>query len=322
MHKPSNYEDAGVSINRGDDFASFVKSFPSKSVSNTIGSFAGGISLDNFREYNNPVLLSTTDGVGTKLLVAQRLKKYDTIGIDLVAMSVNDLAVCGAHPLCFLDYIACSRIDEHVLKPLMAGIIQGCETAGTTLTGGETAEMPDLYRPGDFDLAGFCTGIVEKEKMLPKLDSIKDGDKIYGIPSAGIHSNGLSLARKILDREDDSVWEMLLTPTLIYVRELEYLSRLELIKGAAHITGGGLRGNIERIIPGNLSFKLDWNWKVPEVFKLIQKKGDVNTEEMAKTFNMGIGIAFIANPDKSQKIAEAAHYLDTYILEIGGVIGG
>ncbi|MFP4383119.1 MAG: phosphoribosylformylglycinamidine cyclo-ligase [Spirochaetia bacterium] len=322
MQRPSNYEDAGVSIDRGDDFADFVKAFPSDSVSNAIGSFAGGISLDHVQHYKNPVLLSTTDGVGTKLLVAQRLKKYDTIGIDLVAMSVNDLAVCGANPLSFLDYIACSRIDGNVLKPLITGIIRGCEIAGATLTGGETAEMPGLYRPGDFDLAGFCTGIAEKEKMLPKSDSINAGDKIYGLPSAGIHSNGLSLARKILEQEDDSVWEMLLTPTLIYVRELEHLSRLELMKGAAHITGGGLRGNIARIIPNTLSFKLKWNWDVPEIFELIQEKGDVGIDEMRRAFNMGIGIAFIAEPERSQEIAEAAHALNTTILEIGEVVSG
>ncbi|HTX72823.1 MAG TPA: phosphoribosylformylglycinamidine cyclo-ligase, partial [Rectinemataceae bacterium] len=256
-----DYEQAGVSIRKGDEFAEFIRSFPSKAVSRGIGGFAGGAALD-LKGYREPVLLSTTDGVGTKLLVAKRLGKYDTIGIDLVAMSVNDLVVCGARPLQFLDYIACGQIREKILHSIIEGIVVGCEQAGCELTGGETAEMPDVYGADDIDLAGFAVGLVEKGRMLPRLDRMEEGDLILGMPSSGVHSNGLSLARRALPDPDNAVLEELLTPTKIYVRELLELISTGRVLGAAHITGSGLQGTVQRVVPPTLKAHFFWDWPV------------------------------------------------------------
>ncbi len=201
----------------------------------------------------HPVLLTTTDGVGTKILVAQRLGKLDTVGIDLVAMCVNDLVVCGARPVQFLDYIACGRIHEERLQALMKGIVRGCELAGCRLGGGETAEMPDVYGPDEFDLAGFAVGAVEKDALLPRLAEIRAGDVILGIASSGIHSNGLSLARKALP---ERAWSLLLEPTRIYAPEMAALCATGHVLAAAHVTGSGLHGNLERVVPEGLADRL------------------------------------------------------------------
>jgi phosphoribosylformylglycinamidine cyclo-ligase len=294
-----DYERAGVSMRKGDAFVEFIKSFPSKAVSKGIGGFAGGFAVD-LSTYREPVLLSTTDGVGTKILVARRLGKYDTIGIDLVAMCVNDLVVCGAKPLQFLDYIACGRIQEEILRELLAGIVAGCEQAGCELVGGETAEMPDVYGVEDLDLAGFAVGLVEKSKLLPRLDRMEEGDIILGIPSSGLHSNGYSLARKAIDPEDLELWRELLVPTKIYVREVLELISTGRVLGAAHITGSGLAGNAERAIPRGLRAEFFWDWAVPEIFASIQKGGGIADKEMRSVFNMGIGMIIIAKRDEAE----------------------
>lgn len=317
-----SYASAGVDIDRGDRFVEYIKSLNSGAVSRSIGGFAGGMEIDLSR-FRRPILLSTTDGVGTKLLVAQRLQKFDTVGIDLVAMCVNDLIVCGARPLSFLDYIAAGRLNEDVLERLMRGIVAGCEQADCTLAGGETAEMPDLYQGDDFDLAGFAVGLVEKDEMLPRLDRMAAGDRIFGLPSTGIHSNGLSLARKVVPAaEGESFWQELLTPTKIYVRELALLLDTGKVLAAAHITGGGLEGNFARIIPPGLTARFSYDWPVPSIFDLIRARGAIPESEMRRVFNMGVGIAFVAKLDDREAVLEAGRQNKIDILEIGELVRG
>ncbi len=311
----NTYSSAGVDIEKGERFAEFIGNIKSRAVSKGLGGFAGGVELD-IAGCKNPVLLSTTDGVGTKLLVARKLKKFDTLGIDLVAMCVNDLVVCGAFPLCFLDYIACSRINEGILKEIIKGIVSGCEEACTKLTGGETAEMPDLYSGDDFDLAGFSSGIVEKSKLLPHRDRMSHGDIILGLPSSGIHSNGLSLARKVLPSEKIELWEELLVPTKIYVKEMKLLLSTEKILSAAHITGGGLINNIIRVIPENLKPELSFNWSVPDIFKSIKSHGNISEGEMRRVFNMGIGMALIV---KNENLQEILGFCSSHKIEISQI---
>jgi len=298
-----SYEKAGVNIKKGDAFADFIRDMPSKAVSKAIGGFAGGIPLD-LSGLREPLLLSTTDGVGTKLLVAKKLGRWDTIGIDLVAMSVNDLAVCGADPLSFLDYIACGSIREGVLQEVIRGVVRGCEESDCVLAGGETAEMPDVYDPDDLDLAGFCVGVVEKSRMLPRLEEIGAGDVILGLPSSGVHSNGLSLARKCVDPNDREGWEELLTPTRIYVRDLKALRSTGALLAAAHITGSGLEANFERVIPKTLKPRFSWDWPRPGIFDRIQKGGQVPEAEMRRVFNMGAGIAFVVRSENEQAVLD------------------
>ncbi len=317
----NSYSAAGVDIDRGDRFVEFIRGMGSRAVSRAIGGFAGGMELD-LHGARHPVLLTTTDGVGTKLLVARRLRRYDTVGIDLVATCANDLAVCGAKPLLFLDYIAAGRLDESALHPLMKGIVEGCERAGCTLAGGETAEMPDLYAREDFDLAGFAVGIVERDDMLPKLDRIEAGDALLALASSGIHSNGLSLARKALADAPDSLWEELLTPTRIYVREMMSLVATGKVLAAAHVTGGGLEGNLSRVIPPALKPSYTREWSVPSIFKTIQERGGVRDEEMRRVFNMGIGVAFVVKrAERAGLLAQAARD-GIEVMEIGELVGG
>ena len=316
-----DYRTAGVDIDKGDRFAEFIGSIKSRAVGAGIGGFSGGVEFDPSK-YRRPVILSCTDGVGTKLMVAQKLGIFDTIGIDLVAMNVNDLAVCGAQPLSFLDYIACGSINEKLLHDIIKGIVRGCEIADCVLVGGETAEMPDLYRKDDFDLAGFCLGIVEKDKKLPRLDLISAGDSLYALPSSGIHSNGLSLARKAVPPDDLSIWKELLTPTHIYVRELIHLHGSGTIAAAAHITGGGLLGNLLRVIPPGLVPRLTWDWKVPEIFRLIQEGGSVETEEMRRVFNMGIGIVLVVPKEEESGFLKASAEKKITTFKIGELFRG
>lgn len=312
------YSEAGVDIEKGDRFASFIGNIQSKAVSNSIGGFAGGIEIDTDK-YKKPVLLSCTDGVGTKLMVAQQMQKFDTLGIDLVAMCVNDLIVCGASPLVFLDYIGCGKLNEDVLKEVIKGIVEGCEQAGCTLAGGETAEMPDMYSDNEFDLAGFSVGIVEKSQMLPQLDKIESGDILFGMASVGVHSNGLSLARKTIALDDKVNMEKLLTPTKIYVKEIETLLQSEQIIAAAHITGGGLEGNIVRALPENLKPELNWEWEKPEIFNTIQKNGNISDSEMKKVFNMGIGMILIVKKDNEQSFLKFSKENNINIFKAGVV---
>jgi phosphoribosylformylglycinamidine cyclo-ligase len=315
----SSYKEAGVDIKKGERFTDFIKNFSSNAILNGIGDFAGGIELD-IKEYRTPVLLSTTDGVGTKLLVAKKCKTYATIGIDLVAMCVNDLIVCGAEPLLFLDYIACGKIHEEVLQDIMKGIIRGCEIAHLKLGGGETAEMPDMYNTDDVDLAGFAIGIGEKERLLPKKEMIREGDIIFGLPSSGIHSNGLSLARKVIPEGEKRLWEELLVPTRIYTEEIIALLSSGIICAAAHITGGGLPGNISRVIPNSLFPELFFNWEIPWIFTEIQKRSGIEEEEMKKVFNLGIGIALIAKQEKQDRLEKVAQDKNISLFKIGKLV--
>lgn len=316
-----SYSEAGVDIEKGDRFAGYISSLKSEAVSNAIGGFAGGVELD-LEGFKKPVMLSSTDGVGTKLLVAQKLRKFDTLGIDLTAMCVNDLAVCGAWPLSFLDYIGCGSLNEEIMKEVITGIVEGCEQAECILAGGETAEMPDMYPGDDFDLAGFCVGLVEKSEMLPKKDDIKAGNVILGLPSGGIHSNGLSLARKVIPENDESLMKMLLKPTIIYVKALKKLIPTGSVLAAAHITGGGLEGNVSRILPEGTVAEFDYNWEVPEIFDVIRKKGDIADAEMRKVFNMGIGIAMAVPESSAGTVIRTAKDSGIKILEIGRIKNG
>ncbi|MDR1626204.1 MAG: phosphoribosylformylglycinamidine cyclo-ligase [Spirochaetia bacterium] len=311
-----DYTSAGVDIEGGDRFARFIASIKSKAVGSAIGGFSGGIEFDPSR-YKKPLLMSTTDGVGTKLLVARKFKKFDTIGIDLVAMNVNDLAVCGVQPLSFLDYIAVGRLDEEFLRDIIKGIVAGCEEAGCVLVGGETAEMPDLYQGGDFDLAGFCVGIGEKDAMLPRPGAMGAGDPLYAMPSAGIHSNGFSLARKALPESD---WGELLVPTRIYVRELMGLAASGTIAAAAHITGGGLAGNLVRVLPAGLAPRFTWDWQVPRIFSRIAEGGGVAEGEMRRVFNMGVGIALVVPRAREKEFLALS--ADMAVFPIGELVRG
>jgi phosphoribosylformylglycinamidine cyclo-ligase len=310
------YSEAGVDIDRGDRFVDFIKSIRSRAVDTGIGGFSSALPLDTFG-FRSPVLMTTTDGTGTKLLVARKLGRYDTIGIDLVAMNVNDLAVCGAKPIVFLDYIACARIDETRLHAVMQGIVRGCEIAGCALGGGETAEMPDLYGAEDFDLAGFAVGLAEKGSVLPRKAEIRAGDLILGLPSSGIHSNGLSLARKVIPESDSAGWEEMLVPTRIYVREMGILAGSGKILAAAHITGGGLYGNLQRVIPDALSPRFTFDWPVPAIFAKIQASGGVSDKEMRSVFNLGIGVALIAHPSDRDALRALAGNAGFELMDIG-----
>lgn len=312
------YSEAGVDIDRGDRFVDFIKNIRSKAVGEGIGGFSAALPLDALG-FKRPVLMTTTDGTGTKLLVARKLAKYDTIGIDLVAMSVNDLLVCGARPIVFLDYIACGRIDETRLQAVMRGIVRGCEIAGCSLGGGETAEMPDLYGEDDFDLAGFAVGVAEQDGVLPLKEEIRAGDLVLGLPSSGIHSNGLSLARKVIPESDSAAWEEMLTPTLIYTRELGILLASGQVLAAAHITGGGLYGNLQRVIPDTLAPRFTFDWKVPPLFGKIQTLGGISDKEMRSVFNLGIGIAMIVHPGAKDGLVELAQRSGFELLEIGAL---
>ncbi len=311
-----SYRDAGVDIDRGDRFVDFIKSIRSRAVDPGIGGFSAALPLDSLG-FRNPVLMTTTDGTGTKLLVAKKLGKFDTIGIDLVAMSVNDLVVCGARPVVFLDYIACGRIDETRMHDLVRGIVRGCELAGCSLGGGETAEMPDLYGADDFDLAGFAVGIAEKDSVLPRKSEIREGDVVLGLRSSGIHSNGLSLARKLIPESDAGAWADMLTPTRIYAPEMKALTQSGKVLAAAHITGGGLFGNLQRVIPDALTPKLTFDWPVPPIFARIQSAGGVPDAEMRSAFNLGIGIAIVAHPADRSLLRETAREAGSDLLDMG-----
>ena len=295
-----DYQSSGVNIDAGnaavDAIKARVAATHTPGVLNGLGSFAGFFELP--QGYDQPVLVSCTDGVGTKLRLAIEADVYDTVGIDLVAMCVNDLICCGAKPLYFLDYIATHAVEPDMMAQIVSGMCQACEDVGCAVIGGEMAEMNDMYQPGDFDLAGFSVGVVEKADIIDG-SSIQAGDTLYALPSSGIHSNGFSLVRKVLPpevmaREGISATD-LLTPTRLYVNEvLEYVKTNE-IRGIAHITGGGLEENIERILPKGLGLAIDFDSiSVPEIFKTIQRVGNVAEPEMWRVFNMGVGMVLIS----------------------------
>lgn len=312
------YESAGVNIQAGYEgvkrIKKHVESTKTKGVMSSLGGFGGLFDLSslNFKE---PVLVSGTDGVGTKLLIAQELNKHDTIGIDAVAMCVNDIAVQGAAPIFFLDYLALGVNDPEVVEQIVAGIAEGCRQSGAALIGGETAEMPGLYKPDEYDVAGFAVGVAEKSQLL-NAENVREGDCLIGIPSSGVHSNGFSLVRKII-RDNNLRWEdtfgdsgktlgeVFLTPTKIYVNVLKPFFGTELIHSAAHITGGGMIENIPRMLPEGLGAEIDVNaWEVPEVFSFLKEKGNLTERDLFETFNMGIGLVIAVAESNVNKVME------------------
>jgi len=292
------YKKAGVDIDKADAFIKKIKPLLEKTgrpeVLGKLGGFSG-LFMPQIKGKKDPVLVSSTDGVGTKLLLADLLQKYDTVGIDLVAMCVNDVIVTGAEPLFFLDYIACGKLDENKLYALMKGIARGCQKAGCALIGGETAELPGMYTGEKLDLAGFSVGIVEKNKIIDG-STCEPGDKVIGLASSGLHSNGFSLVRKIFTKEEmkGKLGLELLKPTRIYVKPVLQAAKKVRLKALAHITGGGFQENIPRVLPKGLVAKIREDaWPIPQIFKQIKKQGGVEEKEMFRTFNMGIGLVVI-----------------------------
>ena len=303
------YQKSGVNINAADKFVNFISNISSKNKGkkkfDNIGSFGSISSIPN--NLKKPKIVACTDGVGTKVEIANMLNKYDTIGIDLVAMSVNDLIVQGAKPILFLDYISINKINLKKLKSILKGIIRGCKISGCELVGGETAEMPGTYEKGKFDIAGFAVGIVDEKKILNK-KKIKNGDLILAIPSSGIHSNGYSLVRHILNKKKINIKKNiflkneLIRPTKIYVNEVLNLIDKKLLNGCANITGGGLSDNIKRIIPDGLSADIYLNKiKALKIFKWL-KQNNISDREMLKTFNCGVGFCLIISSKNLEKI--------------------
>ncbi len=321
------YKEAGVDLEKANDLVSrirpIVRSTFRGGVITDIGGFGGLFSL-NLQDVQNPVLVSSTDGVGTKLKIAFMADRHDTVGIDLVAMCVNDIVVQGAKPLFFLDYLALGRIDLGVVEKLVSGIAEGCRQAGCSLIGGETAEMPGLYRAEEYDMAGFAVGLVDNSQIIDG-STIRVGDKIIGLSSSGLHSNGYSLARRIifdkLGLKPDTlvpefgrtIAEELLEPTVIYVEPVLHLLRKYRVHGMAHITGGGFYDNIARILPKPCKAVIwEGSWSVPPVFTFMKEKGGVPAEEMYNVFNNGIGFVLVVEPSEAEDIAAF----------LGAVVGG
>lgn len=307
------YKKAGVDVEKGYEAVARMKRHIEKTnrpeVIGGIGAFAGLFDLTSL-SYKEPVLVSGTDGVGTKLKLAFQLNKHDTVGIDLVAMCVNDIVAQGAEPLFFLDYIGCGKNDPEVIEQIVSGVSEGCVQAGASLIGGETAEMPGMYEEDEYDLAGFVVGIAEKSKLITG-ETIEAGDAIVGIASSGIHSNGYSLVRQVvkgfdLQKQYDGLAEplgdALLRPTKIYAKEIKQLLEKVTVKGIAHITGGGFYENFPRMLPDGLGVKLDeTKWDIPDILSFIEREGEINHEEMYGVFNMGIGMALAVNSEEAEE---------------------
>ncbi len=300
-----SYRDAGVDIDAGDQLVENIKPFAKRTmrpeVLSGIGGFGGLVEIS--KKFKEPVLVSGTDGVGTKLKLAFELNRHDTVGIDLVAMSVNDILVQGAEPLFFLDYFACGKLDVAAATEVIKGIAKGCEDSGCALIGGETAEMPGMYPVGEYDLAGFAVGVVEKSKIITG-EHIKSGDVVLGLASNGAHSNGYSLVRKIIERSkpdlnakfdgDRSLADCIMAPTRLYVKPMLSLMQAITVKGMAHITGGGITENVPRVLPANVVADIDSKtWKMPKLFDWLREGGNVAAQEMFRTFNCGIGMVVV-----------------------------
>jgi len=334
MNKPPvklDYEAAGVSIPRGNELVRRIKGMVSTTnrpgVMGNIGGFGALFDL-SVLSYKNPVLVAGTDGVGTKLKLAIDTGRHDTIGIDLVAMCVNDLLVQGAEPLFFLDYYASGRLDVDVAESVIKGIVAGCRLSGCALVGGETAEMPGMYQANDYDLAGFCVGIVDKDNIIDG-STIADGDAVICLASSGAHSNGYSLIRKILSATSADLdgliggrklIDVLLEPTRIYVKPVRELFKQVPVKGIAHITGGGLTENIPRVLPDDVQININsasWQW--PELFQWLQKQGNVDTAEMYTTFNCGIGLVLVVARENCQTALDTLNALGETAWELGNI---
>lgn len=333
----TTYKEAGVDIEAGNSFVQKIKPLVKATfrpeVMTEIGGFGGLFSL-NASKYRNPVLVSGTDGVGTKLKLAFLADRHDTVGIDLVAMCVNDIVVQGAEPLFFLDYLATGKLNPEKAASIVAGIADGCKQAGCALIGGETAEMPGFYADGEYDLAGFTVGVVERDNMIDG-SSITVGNKLIGIASSGLHSNGYSLARRIIfdimglsindmiPEVGKSVSDTLLTPTKIYVRSVLNLLKDFSLNGIAHITGGGLIDNVPRILPKSCVARFNKkSWEIPAIFKLLQKTGNVEQYEMYRTFNMGIGMVLAVESKDVEDILSRLSGLGEKAWLIGEVTQG
>lgn len=323
------YKEAGVNIEEGYRSVKLIKEYAKKTMSeyvlNGLGSFAGMVELPE--GYKKPVLVSGTDGVGTKLDIACKKRKFDTVGIDCVAMCVNDILCHGAKPLFFLDYIACGKLEAEVSSDLVRGVAEGCIKSQCSLIGGETAEMPGMYKEGDYDIAGFAVGIVDKDKIINGKD-IKAGDKLIGIASSGVHSNGYSLIRKVFKNLDQdfngkAIWEELLTPTKIYVKPVLSLLEKFNIKGMAHVTGGGFYENLPRMLSEEgLSIVINKNsYEIPEIFKKLMELG-VQEEEMYNTFNMGIGFVLCVEENEVEEVLKELSKQGEKAFEIGYINAG
>ncbi len=334
MSDPSTYAASGVDIDKANQLVNRIKdiarSTPRSGVMGEIGGFGGLYSL-NLSNVSNPVLVSSTDGVGTKLKIAFMMDKHDTIGIDLVAMCVNDIIVQGAKPLFFLDYLAMGKLDNAVAEQILIGIAKGCNLAGCALIGGETAEMPGMYQDGEYDLSGFSVGLVDNTKIIDG-SYIRNGHKLIGLASSGIHSNGFSLVRNILfdkckydvhTRLNDlgcSLGEELLKPTIIYVPTILSLIRDLPVHGIAHITGGGIEENIIRVLPEACKAIIHKNsWEVPPIFQLLQKEGTVPEKEMQRTFNNGIGMVLVVPDKTAQEVIDRLGAMDEKAFFIGEI---
>ena len=329
----TTYKSSGVDIDAGNLFVDLIKplakSTANKNVLGKLGGFSGAYELP--KKYKNPILLAAADGVGTKLKIAFMTGKFDTVGIDLVAMNVNDIVTCGAEPLFFLDYIATSKLTPEEGVEIVKGIANGCKQAGCALLGGETAEMPGFYKKDEFDLAGFVVGVVDKGKVIDG-SKVKPGDAVIGLASNGLHSNGYSLARKVLlggnkyslnDKPKPlrrSLGRELLEPTKIYVKTIQTLLKSYRIKAMAHITGGGLLENIPRVLPTNCAVEIDSSsWKMPPIMKLIREQGGIDQQEMYRTFNCGIGMVMVVESSDVTKIFRQLDELKEKAFLIGEV---
>ncbi len=332
------YKDAGVDISEGNKSVDLikekVKATYTKGVVGDLGLFAGGFSVKEYMHMEDPILVASTDGVGTKLMVAQEMDKHDTIGIDLVAMCVNDLICMGAKPLFFLDYIATGKITAEKIAEIVGSIADGCKESGCALIGGETAEMPGLYAIEDYDLGGFSVGIIDRSKIIDG-SKIQPGDAVVGLLSSGLHSNGYSLARKIFFdhlnlkasdkfKSEKTIGQLLLEPTKLYVKTvLDVIEKFD-IRGIANITGGGLIENVPRIFANNISCEIDpKTWKNPEIFDIIQELEIVEKEELYRSFNMGVGMVFVVPEAQAQSLVEyiGANTTDEAVV-IGKIVEG
>jgi len=335
--KPLTYADAGVSIDAGNALVKTIgplaRSTARPGADADLGGFGGFFDL-KAAGYSDPLLVAANDGVGTKLKLAIDTGRHDGVGIDLVAMCANDLVVQGAEPLFFLDYYATGKLDNEVAAAVVSSIAEGCRRAGCALIGGETAEMPGMYAAGDYDLAGFCVGAVDRAKVLTGTE-ISPGDLIFGLASTGVHSNGFSLIRRLIEAaqwnlregfpefDGRSLGDVLLEPTRIYVRSLLPLVRERQIKGLAHITGGGLLENIPRVLPGNCHAVVDTaRWELPLIFALLQQVGSIVPEEMVRTFNCGVGMAVIVSPEDADGVSNLLEGAGETVFEIGRIEAG
>ena len=326
--KKVTYKSAGVDISEAGVFKSKIKNIVRRSfrpeVLKDIGGFGSffGLPKDKYKE---PVLVSSADGVGTKLKIAALAGKHDTVGIDAVAMNVNDILCVGAEPLFFLDYIAYSKVGQDVLLDLVKGLNDGCVESGCSLIGGETAQMPGMYKEGEYDLAGFCVGVVERKDIIDG-SKIEAGDKVIGLESSGLHSNGYSLARKVFSKaEQKRMTKELLKPTRIYVKQVLSLLKDcgDSVTGISHITGGAFYDKISRILPDNINVRIDKSsWNVPKLFRLIQNKGNIDEREMYHTLNMGIGMVLVVKPESVNSVMEKLAALKVNSRVIGEAVKG